>query len=90
MVLVITVMWFDTHTHPFYGRLSGTVQVGWSWKDKTNLDFTESRDSEWRWHHLGDIQAFSCCRQITMPTLHHSIFYWLDDLAAAQPITSKH
>jgi len=22
-------------------------------KDKTNLDFTETRDSEWQWHLLG-------------------------------------
>jgi len=22
-------------------------------KDKTNLDFTEARDSEWQWHQLG-------------------------------------
>jgi len=22
-------------------------------KGKTNLDFTEARDSEWQWHHLG-------------------------------------
>jgi len=24
-------------------------------KDKTNLDFTEARDSEWQWHHLGQM-----------------------------------
>jgi len=26
-------------------------------KGKTNLDFTEARDSEWRWHQLGHMQA---------------------------------
>jgi len=26
-------------------------------KGKTNLDFTEARDSEWQWHQLGHIQA---------------------------------
>jgi len=26
-------------------------------KGKTNLDFTEARDSEWQWHQLGDMQA---------------------------------
>jgi len=26
-------------------------------KDKTNLDFTEARDSEWQWHELGHMQV---------------------------------
>jgi len=26
-------------------------------KDKTNLDFTEVRDSEWQWHQLGHMQV---------------------------------
>jgi len=25
-------------------------------KGKTNLDFTEARDSEWQWHQLGHMQ----------------------------------
>jgi len=36
--------------------LSGTTQVSWYQKGKTNLDFTEVRDSEWQWHQLGHIQ----------------------------------
>ena len=28
-----------THTHPFNGPLSGTTQVSWYQKGKTNLDF---------------------------------------------------
>jgi len=31
-----------------------------------------------------------CSRQIAMPAPHHSIFYRLDALPAAQPIASKH
>jgi len=46
-----------THTHPFNGPLSGTTQVSWYQKGKTNLDFTEARDSEWQWHHLGHMQV---------------------------------
>jgi len=42
-----------THTHPFNGPLSGTTQVSWYQKGKTNLDFTEAIDSEWQWHQLG-------------------------------------
>jgi len=26
-------------------------------KGKTNLDFTEARDSEWQWHRLGHMQG---------------------------------
>ena len=46
-----------THTHPFNGPFSGTTQVRRYQKGKTNLDFTEARDSEWKWHHLGHMQV---------------------------------
>ena len=42
-----------THTRPFNGPLSGTTRVSRYQKCKTNLDFTEARDSEWQWHQLG-------------------------------------
>ena len=47
-----------THTpiHPFNGPLFGTTQVSRYRKSKTNLDFTEARDSEWQWHQLGCVQ----------------------------------
>ena len=38
-------------------RVSGTTQVNWYQKGKTNLDFTEARDSEWQWHQLGHMQV---------------------------------
>jgi len=28
-------------------------------KGKTNLDFTEARDSEWQWHQLGRMQVYT-------------------------------
>jgi len=31
--------------------------VSWCQKCKTNLDFTEARDSEWQWHQLGHMQV---------------------------------
>ena len=34
-----------------------TTQVNRYQKDKTNLDFTEARDSEWQWHQLGHVQV---------------------------------
>jgi len=46
-----------THTHPFNGPLSGTTQVSRYQKGKTDLDFTEARDSEWQWHQLGHMQV---------------------------------
>jgi len=45
-----------THTHPFNGPLSGTTWVSRYQKGKTNLEFTEGRDSEWQWHQLGHMQ----------------------------------
>jgi len=35
-----------THTHSFNDPLSGTTQVSQYQKGKTNLDFSEARDSE--------------------------------------------
>ena len=46
-----------THTHTFNGPLSRTTWVSRYQKGKTNLDFTEARDSEWQWHQLGHIQV---------------------------------
>ena len=49
----------QTHTHTHtrltalcsgLPRLAGTI-------GKTNLDFTEARDSEWQWHQLGYMQV---------------------------------
>ena len=48
-----------THAHPFNGPLSGTTWVGWYQKGKTNLDFTEARDSEWQLHQLGHMQVWT-------------------------------
>jgi len=44
-----------THTHPF----NGTTRVSRYQKGKTNLDFTEVRDSEWQWHQLGHMQVYT-------------------------------
>ena len=46
-----------THTHQFNGPLSRTTRVSRYEKGKTNLDFTEARDSEWQWHQLGHMQV---------------------------------
>jgi len=48
---------FITHTQLFNGPFSRSTQVGQYQKGKTNLDFTQARDSEWQWHQLGDMQV---------------------------------
>ena len=64
-----------THTHTFNGLLSRTTRVSRYQKGKTNLDFTEARDSEWQWHISWAIcKSASRSRQITMPAPHHSVF----------------
>jgi len=47
------------NTHPFNGPFSGTTQVSQYQKGKTNLDFTEARESEWQWHQLGHMQVYT-------------------------------
>ena len=58
-LLSLSVKKFETHTHthPFNSPLSRTTQVSRYQKGKTNLDFTEARDSEWQWHQLGHMQV---------------------------------
>jgi len=46
----------NTHTR-LTAPLSGTTRVSWYQKGKTNLDFTEARDSEWQWYQLGHMQV---------------------------------
>ena len=45
------------HTHTFNSPFSGTTRVSRYQKGKTNLDFTEARDSEWQLHQLGHMQV---------------------------------
>ena len=58
--------------HPFNGPLSGTTQVSRYQKNKTSLDFTDARDSEWQWHPV--CKSAPCSSQITTPVPHHSVF----------------
>jgi len=69
------VYYFHIHTQPFNSPFSGTTQVSRYQKGrpKTNLEFTEARDSEWQWHLLGHMQVCTLLGQITMPAPHHSV-----------------
>ena len=83
--------WRFTHTHPFNGPLSGTTQVNQYQKGKTNLDFTETRDSEWQRHLLGRMQVCN-----SLQTDNHTSTPPLSFLQAGcsplavQPTASKH
>jgi len=59
-------------------------------KGKTNLDFTEARDSEWQWHQLGHMQV--CILLQTDNHVSTPLFSFCrpDALPAAQPTASKH
>ena len=57
-VVVSAIQYTHTHTHTRLTAFSsGTTQVSRYQKGKTNLDFTEARDSEWQWHQLGHKQT---------------------------------
>jgi len=77
---------YTQHTHPFFRD----YQVSRYQKGKTNLDFTEARDSEWQWHQLDHIQVCTSLQtdnHVSTPPL---VFYRPDALPAAQPTASKH
>ena len=53
----ILLFYTHAHKHPFNRPFYRTTQVSRYQKGKTNLDFTEARDSEWQWHQLGHMQV---------------------------------
>jgi len=67
--------------------------VSWYQKGKISLDFYEARDdgvlgcSGISWTICK--QSAPCFREITTPSLYHSISYRLDGLPDAQPTASK-
>ena len=91
MMITVNRAASHTHTHPLNGPFSGTTRVSRYQKGKTNLDFTEARDSEWQWHQLGNMQVCTSLQtdnHDSTPPL--SIFHRPDALPAAQPTASKH
>ena len=80
-------------THQFNGPFSRTTRVGRYQKGKTNLDFTEARDSEWQWHqlgHRGPMQVYTSLQTDNHTNTSPLSFYGPDALPAAQPTASKH
>jgi len=58
------------------------------WKGKTDLDFTEARDSEW--HQLGHMQVCTLHQTDNHASTPPLSFYRPDALPAAQPTASEH
>ena len=80
----------NTHTHTFNGPVSGTTRVSRYQKGKTNLNSTEARDSEWKWHQLGHVQVCTLLQTDSHASTPPLSFYRPDALPAAQPTASKH
>jgi len=59
-------------------------------KGKTNVDFTEARDSDWQWHQLGRMQVCTLLQTDNHASTPPLIFYRLDAIPVAQPTLSKH
>jgi len=60
-------------------------------KGKTDLDFTEVRDSEWQWYQLGHMQVCTSLQtdnHTSTPTT--QFVYRPDALPATQPTAPKH
>ena len=74
--------WLHTYIHPFNGPFSGTTQVSRYQKGKTNLDFTEARDSEWQWHQLGNMQVCTSLQTDNLASTPPLSFYRPDALPA--------
>ena len=89
-ILVLLSLHTHIHVQPFYCSAGICLgPPGWAGTRKVKPGFTGARDSEWLWHLLGYMQVCTSS-QTTTPTSHHSIFYRLDALPAAQPTASKH
>jgi len=57
--------------------------VGLYQKGKTNLDFTEARDSEWQWHQLGHMQVCTSIQTDNHASTSPLSFYRPDALPSA-------
>jgi len=78
-----------THTHTHLMALCpGLPRVSRYQKGKTNLDFTEARDSEWQWNRLGQMQVCTSLQTENHASTRPLSFYMPDALPARQPTAS--
>jgi len=78
------------HLHLFNSTFFGTTWVNEYQKGKTNLDFIEARDSEWRWHQLGHTQVCTSLQTDNHASTLALSFYRPDAPLAAQKSATKH
>jgi len=64
--------------------------MSWYQKGKTNLDFSEARDSEWQWQKLGHMQVCTSLQTDNHTDTPPLCFYRPDALSAPKPTASKH
>jgi len=76
--------------YPFNGPFSGTTRVSRYQKGKTNLDYTEARDSEWQWHQLGHMQVCTWLQTDNHASTPPLSFLQAGCPSCAQPTASKH
>jgi len=74
----------------FNGPYSGTTRMSRYQKGKTNLDFTEARNSDWQWNPVGHMQVCTMLYTDNHASNPPLSFYRPDALPAAQPKASKH
>ena len=74
IVYTSTVLVLQTHNRLMALCLGLPGSAG-TRKVKTNVDFTEARDSEWQWHQLGHMQVCTLLQTDNMPAPHHSQFF---------------
>ena len=79
----------NTHTQPINSPMTRTTRVSRYQKGKTNLDFTEARDSDWQWHQLGHMQVCTLLQTDNLAST-PPLSSLQDTLPATQPTASKH
>jgi len=83
--------WPTTTTTTSVLQLSGLCPGLPRWAGtRTNLDFTEARDSEWQWHQPSHMQICILSQTDNHASTHHSVFYRPDAFPATQQTVSKH
>ena len=89
--MTLLVEYWKWHTHTRLTALCpGLPGVSRYQKGKTNLDFTEARDSEWQWNPLGHMQVCTSLQTDNHASTPPLSFYRPDALPVAQPTVSKH
>jgi len=57
-------------------------------KGKTNLDFTEARDSEWQWHQLGRVQVCTSLQTDNHASTSPLLFFLQAECPSCRPTNS--